>query len=105
MDTGFTLFPTQASTFAADVDALYFFVIAVSAFFALVVAVAVIIFGVKYRRRHEGEVGARIEGNLALELLWSVIPTIITTMAISPSRLNQPVNQDQTGPPRSLAHQ
>ena len=51
--------------------------IAVSAFFALVVAVSVIVFGVKYRRRHDGEVGARIEGNLPLELLWSVIPTII----------------------------
>ena len=78
MDVGFRLFPEQASTFAADVDALYFFVIAVSAFFALVVAVTVIYFGVKYRRRHEGEVGARIEGNLMLELLWSVIPTIIS---------------------------
>jgi cytochrome c oxidase subunit 2 len=76
-DTGFALFPPQASSFAADVDALYFFIIAVSAFFALVVAGAVIFFGVKYRRRHEGEVGARIEGNLVLELLWSVIPTMI----------------------------
>ena len=46
-------------------------------FSALVVAVAVIVFGVKYRRRHPGEVGARIEGNLPLELLWSVIPTIV----------------------------
>jgi cytochrome c oxidase subunit II len=78
MDVGFRLFPEQASTFAADVDALYFFVLAVSAFFALVVAITVIYFGVKYRRRHEGEVGARIEGNLPLELLWSVIPTIIS---------------------------
>ena len=72
-----TLFPEQASTFAMDVDALYFFIVAVSAFFALVVAVTVIYFGVKYRRRHEGEVGARIEGNLVLELMWSVIPTMI----------------------------
>jgi cytochrome c oxidase subunit 2 len=76
-DSGFTLFPEQASTFAMDVDALYFFIVAVTAFFALVVAVAVIYFGAKYRRRHDGEVGARIEGNLPLELMWSVIPTII----------------------------
>jgi cytochrome c oxidase subunit II len=74
---GIPLFPEQASTFAADVDALYFFIVAVSAFFALVVAIVVIIFGVRYRRRHAGEVGARIEGNLPLELLWSVIPAII----------------------------
>ena len=62
---GIPVFPEQASTFAMDVDALYFFVIAVSAFFALLVAVLVIVFGVKFHRRHEGEVGARIEGNLA----------------------------------------
>ncbi len=74
---GVPLFPEQASTFAKDVDALYFFLVAVSAFFALVVAIVVIIFGVRYRRRHAGEVGAPIEGNLALELVWSVIPTII----------------------------
>jgi cytochrome c oxidase subunit 2 len=77
METGVTLFPEQASTFAADVDALYFFIVAVSAFFALVVAVAVVYFGFKDRRRHPAEVGARIEGNLPLELLWSIIPTII----------------------------
>jgi cytochrome c oxidase subunit 2 len=74
---GIPIFPDQASTFAKDVDALYFFIFAVSAFFALVVAVAVIYFGIRYHRTHDGEIGARIEGNLPLELLWSVIPTII----------------------------
>jgi cytochrome c oxidase subunit II len=74
---GIPVFPEQASTFAMDVDALYFFLVAVSSFFALLVAVVVIVFGIKYHRRHEGEVGARIEGNLPMELLWSVIPTLI----------------------------
>jgi cytochrome c oxidase subunit 2 len=74
---GIPIFPEQASTFAKDVDALYFFIIAVSSFFALVVAIMVIYLGVRYRRRHAGEVGARIEGSLPLELLWSVIPTVI----------------------------
>src|SRR5512134_3198727 len=74
---GIPLFPEQASTFARDIDALYLFILAVSAFFALAVSVAVVAFGIVYRRRHAGEVGARIEGNLPLELLWSVIPTMI----------------------------
>jgi cytochrome c oxidase subunit II len=75
---GIPIFPEQASTFARDVDALYFFVLAVTSFFALVVAVAVIYFGIRYHRTHDGQIGARIEGNLPLELLWSVIPTIIS---------------------------
>ena len=74
---GIPVFPEQASSFAKDVDALYFFIIAVSSFFALLVATLVIVFGIKYHRRHPGEVGARIEGNLVMELLWSVIPTAI----------------------------
>jgi len=75
---GIPIFPEQASSFAKDVDALYFFIVAVCAFFALLIAVLVIVFGIKFHRRHEGEVGARIEGNLPMELLWSVIPTVIS---------------------------
>ena len=74
---GIPVFPDQASTFARDVDALYYFIFAVSAFFALTVAVSVIYFGLRYHKKHEGEIGARIEGSLPLELLWSVIPTLI----------------------------
>lgn len=74
---GIPIFPEQASTFAKDVDALYFFIIAVSSLFALAVAVSVIYFGIRYHKTHDGEIGARIEGSLPLELLWSVIPTII----------------------------
>jgi cytochrome c oxidase subunit 2 len=75
---GIPLFPEQASTFAQNVDALYLFIAATSAFFALAVTVAVVVFGVVFRRRHAGEIGARIEGNLPLELMWSIIPTMIS---------------------------
>jgi cytochrome c oxidase subunit 2 len=74
---GIPVFPAQASTFAGDVDALYFFILAVCSFFALTVAISVIYFGIRYRRKREGQLGARIEGSLPLELLWSVIPTVI----------------------------
>jgi cytochrome c oxidase subunit 2 len=74
---GIPIFPEQASTFAKDVDALYFFILATCAFFAIGVSVAVVWLGIKYHKTHDGQIGARIEGNLPLELLWSVIPTII----------------------------
>ncbi len=72
------LFPEAASTLAGNVDALYFFLLAVSAFFAVLIAVLVIVFAVKFRRRSPDEVGAPITGSLALELLWTIIPLIIT---------------------------
>lgn len=73
-----SLFPTAASTFAGDVDALYFFLIAVSAFFTILIATLIAIFAVKYRRRHPNEVGAGITGSIPLELMWTFIPLAIT---------------------------
>jgi cytochrome c oxidase subunit 2 len=74
---GIPLFPESASSFATEVDALYLFIVAISAFFTLGISVAIVIFAFRYRRRHAHEVGAHIEGSLPLELAWSVIPTII----------------------------
>ena len=75
---GIPLFPEAASSFAAEVDALYLFIVAVSAFFTVAVSIAVVAFGIKYRRKHAEEIGAHIEGSLPLELAWSIIPTIIS---------------------------
>jgi cytochrome c oxidase subunit II len=78
MFTNFPLFPQQASAQAAQVDGIYFFMVAVTAFFSLLIATMLVVFAIKYRRRHEDEVGVAIHGSLALELLWTVIPFGIT---------------------------
>ena len=77
MEPTIPLFPDQASTVASRVDNLYFFMIAVSAFFAVAVTLMVVFFAIKYRRRHDDEVGEPIHGSLALELLWTGIPFVI----------------------------
>jgi cytochrome c oxidase subunit 2 len=77
MFSNFPLFPQQASTVAGEVDALYFFVVAIAAFFSLLIAALIAFFAVRYRRRHPGEVGAAIHGSLALELVWTAIPFVI----------------------------
>jgi cytochrome c oxidase subunit 2 len=77
MFTNFPLFPVQASQQAGQVDAVYFFLVAVTAFFSLLIATLIIVFTVKYRRRHKDEVGVPIHGSLPLELLWTIIPFII----------------------------
>ena len=74
MFTNFPFFPTQASAQAGQVDAIYFFMVAVSAFFSILIATLIVIFAVKYRRRHRDEVGHAIHGSLALELMWTIIP-------------------------------
>lgn len=77
MFTNFPLFPQQASAQAGQVDAIYFFMVAVTAFFSILIGGLVVFFAIKYRRRHRDEVGYAIHGSLALELLWTVIPFII----------------------------
>jgi cytochrome c oxidase subunit II len=68
------LFPEQASTLAHQVDNLYFFLVALTAFFSTLIAVLVVVFAVKYRRTHAAQVGAPITGSVPLELMWSIIP-------------------------------
>jgi cytochrome c oxidase subunit II len=80
MFTNLPFFPEQASAQAAQVDALYFFMVAVTAFFSLLIAVLVVVFAVKYRRRNDEEVGAAIHGSLALELIWTGIPLAIAML-------------------------
>jgi cytochrome c oxidase subunit 2 len=48
--------------------------VAVTAFFSVLIAGLVVTFAVKFRRRQENEIGAAIHGSLALELLWTIIP-------------------------------
>ena len=78
MWTSSPLFPEAASTIAPRVDAFYLFLVGLTAFFSILIAVAVIFFFVKYRRRSPESVGQNIEGGMALEITWSVIPLIIT---------------------------
>ena len=74
MFTNLPFFPQQASVQAGQVDAVYFFLVAVTAFFSLLIAGLIAFFAAKYRRRSDDEVGVVIHGSLALELLWTVIP-------------------------------
>jgi len=67
------LFPERASALAWQVDGLYFLLIAVSAFFSLLIFAVIFFFAVKYRRSvHPHPV--QIEGSLPLELAWTLIP-------------------------------
>jgi cytochrome c oxidase subunit 2 len=71
------LFPEVASTIASRVDALYLFLVGLSAFFSILIAVMVVVFMVRYKRRDPRSIGARIHGGMVLEITWSVVPLLI----------------------------
>jgi cytochrome c oxidase subunit 2 len=72
------LFPEQASTMAPRVDALLYFLVAVSVFFSSLIFIVIVVFAVKYRRRSDAEKAPPIEGSLSLEIVWSAVPLGIT---------------------------
>jgi cytochrome c oxidase subunit 2 len=78
MWSGTPLFPERASTIAGRVDALYFFLVAISAFFSLLIAGLIVYYAVKYRRRSPDAVGTVVHGGIVLEIAWTVIPFLIS---------------------------
>jgi len=77
MGSGTPLFPEAASTMASRVDNLYFFLLAVAAFFSILIAGLIIYFAVKFHRRSAEQVGAQIHGGMALEVGWTLGPLLI----------------------------
>jgi cytochrome c oxidase subunit 2 len=70
------LWPQRASTLAANVDALYIFLLIVSALMTTLIYAAVLYFAARYRRRH-GVPAEQIEGSNPLEIAWSIIPFFV----------------------------
>lgn len=77
MQSPLPFFPEQASNFAPDVDALFTFILLTCLFFVVLVTVLVILAAYKYRRRWPTEIGNKVEGNLVMEIGWTVIPLFI----------------------------
>lgn len=75
---GFPLFPEQASTMAPRVDALFYFLLSVSVFFATLIFAVIIYFAIKYRRRSDDDQPTVILGDRRLEVLWTIIPLGLT---------------------------
>jgi cytochrome c oxidase subunit II len=70
------LFPAEASTIAAQTDALYFFLVLVSLGGIVLVLALVFGFSMKYRRE-KNPVATQVEGSTLLEATWTIIPLAI----------------------------
>ncbi|MCC7341274.1 MAG: cytochrome c oxidase subunit II [Bryobacterales bacterium] len=67
---------TQASDYAREVDNIYMFITYFGIFFYAVIVLGVGYFVYKYRRRRQNEETPDITHNTALEIIWTVIPSI-----------------------------
>jgi len=70
------LWPERASTMANNVDALYIFLLVVSAMMSIAIFTMVLVFAVRFRKR-PGHHAEQIQGSHALEITWTFIPFCI----------------------------
>jgi len=70
-------FPPAASTFAKQVDFLYYAILWISIIFFIPIVVAMIYFMVKYRQRPGYKGSPEALHNTPLEITWTVVPSFI----------------------------
>jgi cytochrome c oxidase subunit 2 len=86
MTSSFRFIPEQASNHATTVDRLTLGLLLLSVFFTLLIAVLVVYFALKYRRRAPlqhvtpAEINKEKSHGIALEITWTVIPLILVTI-------------------------
>ena len=78
---GIPIRPPAASSIADSVDRLHFTLTAITLFFTVMIFSIIFFFMIKYRRQSEDEVPPEIDKNMALEILWTGIPTLICVRA------------------------
>lgn len=82
-DKSFQLFPEAASSIAGQVDALYAFMVLISALFSLLIAFLIIFFAIKYRHRPGIKPTFKPAddhsiGGMVLEIVWTAIPLVLS---------------------------
>jgi cytochrome c oxidase subunit II len=66
----------QASSVAGRVDSVFLFILVLCVAFLIFITAALVYFAVRYNKKRHPK-GKDIEGNLWLEVVWTVIPTVL----------------------------
>lgn len=71
-----TLLPENASTYGAQIDHLFWWILGITGFFFFLVQGCLLVFVLLYRAQ-PGKQAAYLHGNTALEVIWTIIPALI----------------------------
>ena len=80
MNAEFQWMPEQASSVAADVDAVYLFLVAVSGVLTLIIAFLIVYFAIKYRRGSPADRRLGPSHFYVMELSWIALPLVVSTI-------------------------
>ncbi|NBB87436.1 MAG: cytochrome c oxidase subunit II [Bacteroidetes bacterium] len=82
-NNGTVWLPEGASTIAADIDWLFYFVYWTSALIMLLVVGGMVYLAYTYRRRDAGDAPRPVKESKLLEISWVVIPTILVLLVFT----------------------
>ncbi len=71
--------PPGVSTYAGDIDALYYMILVITGLAFVIVEVALILFIIRYRKR-DGHRAYHTHGNVRAEVIWTAIPAVVVIM-------------------------
>lgn len=75
--SNFAVSPEQASTFAAEHDAIFYTLTVLTLLFTALVGFLVLFFAIRYREGNKVDRSRPIYEHLPLELTWTIIPTVL----------------------------
>ncbi len=78
--TGSLFMPFGGSTIAGDVDTVFNFILYTSTIIFALVVFGIVFFSIRYRRRGKLALTPSISHNTKLEIIWTVIPTILVVI-------------------------
>lgn len=78
--TGSLIAPPEGSTMAGQVDAVFNLILYVGIFFFVLIVGLAVYFVLKYRRREKPGLTSGVDQNFKLEVIWTVVPTIIVVI-------------------------
>lgn len=81
----FPVAPAQASNFAAEHDAIFYALTALTILFTAIVGIMVLFFVMRYRRGSAADRSNPVHDHLKIELTWTIIPTILGLIVFAAS--------------------
>ena len=73
----FPFSPPAASNFATEMDALFYSILGLSVFFAVITFAFVLFFAFRYRAGSSADRSSPVYENMKMEIIWIVVPTIL----------------------------
>ncbi|MBI1870724.1 MAG: cytochrome c oxidase subunit II [Chlamydiae bacterium] len=93
--------PEGISTYSGKVDAIFYVILVITGVMFFLVEGAVLFFAFRYRDRADGSRAKYFHGNVKLEIIWTLIPTILLAVLMVKSeqgwteiKTNMPQNPD-----------